>query len=185
MSERPSGVVGFDVARVEAWLDEHTPVVPPCTWVRLEGGHSNLTYLLTDASGVEYVIRRPPQGELLPKAHDMFREYRIIDGLWPTKVPVAEPIVYADDRELRADLDWASPRYSGLTADHITLKIDGDAQERRAEARMRIGPSEPLRCASAPRGASAQGGHIALTRSFAPVPSQWTLGPTRAGEHHP
>ena len=30
----------------------------------------------------------------------MFREYRIIDGLWPTDVPVAEPIAYVDDREL-------------------------------------------------------------------------------------
>jgi aminoglycoside phosphotransferase (APT) family kinase protein len=46
------------------------------------------------------VIRRPPQGDLLPKAHDMWREYRIIDGLWPTDVPVAEPIAYCDDRDV-------------------------------------------------------------------------------------
>ena len=51
-----------------------------------------------DADGQELVIRRPPQGELLPKAHDMWREYRIIKGLWPTAVPVAEPIAYCDDR---------------------------------------------------------------------------------------
>jgi aminoglycoside phosphotransferase (APT) family kinase protein len=46
------------------------------------------------------VIRRPPEGELLPKAHDMQREYRVIDGLWPTDVPVAQPIAYVDDPEL-------------------------------------------------------------------------------------
>jgi len=93
-------VVGFDVPRIEAWLPPVTPVTPPLTWERLPGGHSNLTYLLTDGVGREMVIRRPPEGELLPKAHDMWREYRIIDGLWPTEVPVAEPIAYCDDRDV-------------------------------------------------------------------------------------
>ena len=93
-------VVGFDPAVIDAWLPTVTDVVLPITWARLAGGHSNLTYLLTDANGRELVIRRPPQGELLPKAHDMWREYRIIDGLWPTQVPVAEPISYQDDRDL-------------------------------------------------------------------------------------
>ncbi len=85
---------------VEPWLAANTRVVPPCRWTRLTGGHSNLTYLLTDATGVEYVIRRPPQGELLPKAHDMFREYRIIEALHPAGIPVAEPIGYCDDRDV-------------------------------------------------------------------------------------
>lgn len=93
-------VVGFDPAVIDAWLPTATDVEPPIRWERLPGGHSNLTYLLSDAVGREMVIRRPPQGELLPKAHDMWREYRIIDGLWPTAVPVAEPITYQDDRDL-------------------------------------------------------------------------------------
>jgi aminoglycoside phosphotransferase (APT) family kinase protein len=91
-------VVGFDAAMIEAWLPTVADVTPPLQWERLPGGHSNLTYQLTDANGREMVIRRPPQGELLPKAHDMWREFRIIDGLWPTAVPVAEPIAYCDDR---------------------------------------------------------------------------------------
>ena len=90
--------VGFDVALVEAWMAENTRVVPPCRWTRLTGGHSNLTYLLTDSNDDEFVIRRPPQGELLPKAHDMFREFRIIEALHPAGIPVAEPIGYCDDR---------------------------------------------------------------------------------------
>ncbi len=100
MSE--SDVVGFHVDTIERWLPTVTDVAPPVTWERLPGGHSNLTYLLTDANGRELVIRRPPQGDLLPKAHDMWREYRIIDGLWPTAVPVAEPIAYCDDRDVCA-----------------------------------------------------------------------------------
>lgn len=93
-------VVGFDVPTVERWLGTVTDVTPPLTWMRLPGGHSNLTYLLEDADGREMVIRRPPQGELLPKAHDMWREYRVIDALWPTDVPVPEPIAFCDDRAI-------------------------------------------------------------------------------------
>ncbi len=92
------GPVGFDVGSVEAWMGDATEVVPPCTWTRLTGGHSNLTYLLTDSTGAEFVIRRPPQGELLPKAHDMFREYRIIEALHPVGIPVPRPVGYCDDR---------------------------------------------------------------------------------------
>lgn len=93
-------VVGFDPATIERWLPTMADVEPPLRWKRLPGGHSNLTYELTDARGREMVIRRPPLGELLPKAHDMWREYRIIKGLWPTPVPVAEPIAYCDDRAI-------------------------------------------------------------------------------------
>jgi aminoglycoside phosphotransferase (APT) family kinase protein len=93
-------VVGFDVATIEPWLSTVTQLAPPLTWSRLEGGHSNLTYVIADTRGRELVIRRPPQGPLLPKAHDMWREYRIIAGLHGTAVPVAEPIAYQDDREL-------------------------------------------------------------------------------------
>lgn len=93
-------VVGFDPTLIEAWLPTVTDVTGPFRWERLPGGHSNLTYLIADSTRREVVIRRPPRGELLPKAHDMWREYRIIDGLWPTSVPVAEPIAYVDDRAL-------------------------------------------------------------------------------------
>ena len=93
-------VVGFDVPTIDAWLPTVADVTGPIEWRRLPGGHSNLTYLLRDAVGRELVIRRPPQGELLPKAHDMWREFRIIKGLWTTAVPVAEPIAYCDDRAI-------------------------------------------------------------------------------------
>ena len=93
-----TAVAGFDVPTIDAWLQTVTAVAPPIDWERLPGGHSNLTYLLRDADGQELVIRRPPRGELLPKAHDMWREFRIIRGLWPTAVPVAEPVAYCDDR---------------------------------------------------------------------------------------
>ena len=93
-------IAGFDVDVIDAWIPTVTDARGPFHWYRLPGGHSNLTYLVTDSTGRELVIRRPPEGDLLPKAHDMSREYRLISALWPSAVPVAEPIAYCDDRSI-------------------------------------------------------------------------------------
>ncbi len=130
-------VPGFDVAVVEAWLGEHTRVTPPCTWSRLEGGHSNLTYELTDATGSAFVIRRPPQGELLPKAHDMFREFRIIDALYPVGVPVAEPVGYCDDRAICDTHFYVMSKVGGAalyTAAETAPRLDTAARARVGES---------------------------------------------------
>ena len=62
-------------------------------WERLEaslvsGGKSNLTFVLSSDAG-EAVLRRPPDGPLLPRAHDMGREARVQRALAGTGVPVA------------------------------------------------------------------------------------------------
>ena len=76
MTDAPEG---YTVDAVEAWITSNIPSLStPLKWTRLEGGHSNLTYKLEDSNGKEAVIRRPPQGQLLPKAHDMSREWSLI-----------------------------------------------------------------------------------------------------------
>jgi len=130
-------VPGFDVPVVEEWMAANTRVVPPCTWIRLEGGHSNLTYELIDADGRSFVIRRPPQGELLPKAHDMWREFRIIDALHPVGVPVAEPIGFCDDRDVCDTHFYVMGKVGGdalYTAEQTAPRLD-------TEARSRVGDS--------------------------------------------
>lgn len=115
----------------------NTRVVPPCVWTRLEGGHSNLTYELTDANGDSFVIRRPPEGELLPKAHDMWREFRIIDALHPVGVPVAEPIGYCDDAAVCDKHFYVMGKVGGdalYTAAQTAPRLD-------EEARGRVGTS--------------------------------------------
>ncbi len=93
-----SAPMGYDVAAVEAWIGQHVPSLrPPLTWIRLEGGHSNLTYRIDDAGGQAAVIRRPPLGELLPKAHDMAREWSLIRALSGTTVPVPSALGFCDD----------------------------------------------------------------------------------------
>jgi aminoglycoside phosphotransferase (APT) family kinase protein len=92
---------GYEVKPVEAWIKENVAsLTPPFKWKRLEGGHSNLTYLITDVHGESAVIRRPPQGELLPKAHDMGREWAIISALGPTAVPVAKALGFCAGAEV-------------------------------------------------------------------------------------
>ena len=92
------GPEGYDVPAVEAWIAENVEgLTPPFQWTRLEGGHSNLTYRLDDAEGRQAVIRRPPQGELLPKAHDMSREWALISSLGPTPVPVPAAYGFCED----------------------------------------------------------------------------------------
>jgi aminoglycoside phosphotransferase (APT) family kinase protein len=91
-------IPGYDVPAVEAWIAANVQALaPPLEWTRLEGGHSNLTYQLTDREGRRAVIRRPPLGELLPKAHDMAREWALISALGPTPVPVPAALGFCDD----------------------------------------------------------------------------------------
>lgn len=92
---------GYDVEAVEAWIASNVNgLTPPLTWTRLQGGHSNLTYRIDDSQGRAAVIRRPPQGELLPKAHDMSREWALISALGPTPVPVAPAMAFCESPEV-------------------------------------------------------------------------------------
>ncbi|MGV0035626.1 MAG: phosphotransferase family protein [Candidatus Azotimanducaceae bacterium WSBS_2022_MAG_OTU7] len=98
MTEAPEGYI---VAAVDAWVASNIPsLAPPFEWTRLEGGHSNLTYKIEDTNGKEAVIRRPPQGQLLPKAHDMSREWSLISALGPTAVPVPEALGFCESPDI-------------------------------------------------------------------------------------
>src|SRR5438270_13606999 len=79
--------------RLEAWLRSHVEGFRgPVAAERFAGGQSNPTYRLTAASG-NYVLRRKPPGPLLPSAHAVDREFRVMRALAETAVPV--PRVYA------------------------------------------------------------------------------------------
>jgi aminoglycoside phosphotransferase (APT) family kinase protein len=92
---------GYNVDAVEIWIAENVAgLTPPFFWTRLQGGHSNLTYRIDDPEGRSAVIRRPPQGELLPKAHDMSREWALISALGPTPVPVAPAMGFCESPDV-------------------------------------------------------------------------------------
>jgi aminoglycoside phosphotransferase (APT) family kinase protein len=66
-----------------------------CSIALLAGGYSNLTYAVRSPAG-EVILRRPPLGHVLPTAHDMAREYRVMTALGPTAVPVPRTLLLAE-----------------------------------------------------------------------------------------
>ncbi len=89
MTAVDTDVEGIDAPRVTAWFEAHIRAVePPLSFELIAGGHSNLTFSVTDRAGSRWVLRRPPLGQVLATAHDMGREHRIISALGPTDVPV-------------------------------------------------------------------------------------------------
>ena len=81
----------FNEANLEAWMAEHVEGFEgPLTVKQFKGGQSNPTYKLF-AGGKTYVMRRKPPGKLLPSAHAVDREFRVIDALYPLGFPVARP----------------------------------------------------------------------------------------------
>ncbi len=95
------GTPGIDAPRVTRWFDDHVAGARgPYRFTVIAGGHSNLTYRVDAASGGPYVLRRPPLGHVLPSAHDMGREHRIIAALHATAVPVAPAFGYCPDIEV-------------------------------------------------------------------------------------
>ena len=92
-------------SRLEGWINDAIGGEPAeLTGIQLiAGGRSNLTYRLTrsgPAGDRSLVLRRPPLGHVLPTAHDMSREYRVLTGLSGTQVPVAGPVAFCADAEI-------------------------------------------------------------------------------------
>jgi aminoglycoside phosphotransferase (APT) family kinase protein len=91
-------IEGIESGTVRAWFEANIPgTVLPLTFDLIAGGRSNLTFKVTDAAGNASVLRRPPTSHVLPTAHDMGREHRIISALQSTPVPVAPVLGFCED----------------------------------------------------------------------------------------
>ena len=90
----------FDEAGLARYLADHLPGFRgPMAVRQFEGGQSNPTYLLQAASG-DYVLRKKPPGRLLPSAHQVDREYRVMTALQGTGVPVPPALVSCEDEDV-------------------------------------------------------------------------------------
>lgn len=93
-------IVGLDLDSLEAYFRREVPGFAGLASAELiHGGRSNLTYLLSTGDE-QWVLRRPPLGGLTPSAHDMGREYRVVDALQNTGVPVARTVSLCEDIEV-------------------------------------------------------------------------------------
>jgi aminoglycoside phosphotransferase (APT) family kinase protein len=87
----------LDLDRLADWMRENVPgFAGPLAYEKFAGGQSNPTYRLESPSG-RYVLRRKPFGPILPSAHAVEREYRVIAGLHPTGFPVPRPYGLCED----------------------------------------------------------------------------------------
>jgi len=87
----------FDEARWGAYLAEHIPGFQgPLDVKQFKGGQSNPTYLLT-TPGARYVLRRKPPGKLLPSAHAVDREYRVMTALGRAGFPAPKTFLLCED----------------------------------------------------------------------------------------
>ena len=131
-------VEGIDAEPVQAWLARHVAQAkPPFDFELIAGGRSNLTYQVTDSSGTRFALRRPPLSHVLPTAHDMTREYRVITALGPTPVPVPQTLGLCADPEVNG-----APFYVMEFVDGYILRDAGDTEAALDEAgRRRAGRS--------------------------------------------
>ncbi|MDX1982550.1 MAG: phosphotransferase family protein [Bryobacteraceae bacterium] len=77
------------------------------------GGHSNLTYMVR-VGGSEYVLRRAPLGPLPPKAHDMAREFRVLDAVHPFFPPAPKPYLLCEDPSVLGAVFYLMERRRGV-----------------------------------------------------------------------
>lgn len=89
-------VPGLDLPGLQRFFDANVPDAGELAATLMAGGRSNLTYLITDGRS-SWILRRPPLGGLTPSAHDMGREFRVVEALYGCGVPVARAVAQTDD----------------------------------------------------------------------------------------
>jgi Predicted aminoglycoside phosphotransferase len=126
-----AGVLAIDAARLEAFLVSRLPDFKGPLRVRqFKGGQSNPTYLL-ETPARRFVLRRKPPGKLLPSAHAVDREFRVISALHAQGFPVAVPVLYCDDAGIAGTPFYVMNHVDGrvIWEPHMP---DADAAERAA-----------------------------------------------------
>jgi len=132
--EPPDDPPGLDVARLTEWLDVASPGL---RHGRLQaevivGGRSNLTYRLTDGRQ-HWAVRRPPLGHVLPTAHDMAREFRVISALRGSAVPVPEPVALCTDPAVLGQPFYLMDYVEGVVVERPDLVPDQPTATRISE----------------------------------------------------
>ncbi|MFG1297813.1 phosphotransferase family protein [Xanthobacter variabilis] len=122
---------GFDVAALDAYLKATIPGLAGTPRLTpIAGGQSNPTFFV-DYDNRALVLRKQPPGELLPSAHAIDREYRIIRALAQTDVPVPPALLYCEDRAVIGTPFYVMEKVDGRVFHDCTLP-GVEPEERRA-----------------------------------------------------
>ena len=103
--------IDFDPERLEWFLNSKFGTAS-MSLERIAGGQSNPTYFVTHGNA-RLVLRKQPNGSILKGAHAVDREYRVLDALHPTGVPVPRPILFQDDPQLLGTPFYLMERVDG------------------------------------------------------------------------
>ncbi|MBD0369694.1 MAG: phosphotransferase family protein [Pyrinomonadaceae bacterium] len=106
-------LAGFVRGKLVEVFGEEFDASAPMTVEQFPGGHSNLTYLLRFGQH-EFVMRRPPFGPVPPKAHDMAREYRILEAVHPVYTLAPRPFMLCEDQSVIGSTFYVMERRRGL-----------------------------------------------------------------------
>jgi aminoglycoside phosphotransferase (APT) family kinase protein len=130
---------GVDLVALATWLDAEHPGLRKgnLNGEVIAGGKSNLTYRITDGS-TTWALRRPPLAHVLPTAHDMVREYRVISALADTRVPVAPAVALCSDAEVLGAPFYLMGFVDGVVLDKPDLlrELDPAAAQRSCDLLM-------------------------------------------------
>ena len=120
----------FDEAKLAAWLEANVEgYAGPLEVRQFKGGQSNPTYQLV-TPGKKYVMRRKPPGVLLPSAHAVDREYKVLSALYPTGFPVARTYGLCEDESVTGTIFYVMDMVEGRILWDQTLPAYSPAERR-------------------------------------------------------
>src|SRR5437763_9699818 len=122
----PKAVGGYLAAELgdEAWRDVSVSLI--------SGGKSNLTFVVSSSAG-DGVLRRPPLSTVLPTAHDMRREHRVMTAMWDTPVPVPKTLALCTDESLLGAPFYVMQRVDGhIVRESLPAGYAEEPSQRRA-----------------------------------------------------
>ncbi len=121
----------IDEGKLEAWLKANVEgYAGPLEVRQFKGGQSNPTYQLVTPDK-KYVLRRKPPGKLLPSAHAVDREFKVISGLNKVNFPVAKAYALCEDADVLGTMFYVMDNVEGRILWDLTLP-DSQPAERRA-----------------------------------------------------
>lgn len=123
-------IEGINQPAVTDWLRERVALKTPLTFKLITGGHSNLTFQVTDAGGKKWVLRRPPLHSVLATAHDMSREHRIVQALAGSGVPVPPVVGLCTDEGVNGSPFYVMEFVEGTVARDVTTAHELDPATR-------------------------------------------------------
>ena len=130
-TRKPEGAAAFDSDHLARWMGQRIAHFSgPLLVEQFKGGQSNPTFLLKTPER-SYVLRRKPPGQLLPSAHAVDREFRVMRALNAQNFPVAEPLALCEDSAVIGSMFYVMAHVEGRVIWDPAMP-DGTISERQA-----------------------------------------------------